>query len=91
MWEKLKKFVMNMITEHDNKTVCPVKTSGVLGVLALFVLTGYHEYKKIHVTEQDFSISLSIALAATGAGVGVKRSSEHDGDDDGPKETGGAQ
>lgn len=76
MFDKIKGWIHNMLTEVDNKTVCPVRVTAMGGTLYSFVCHGYATFiQHAPFDMQAFSLGLSAILGTLGLALGVKKDS----------------
>ena len=78
MFAKIKKFLLDLFTENDGKSVCPVRTMSILLTVPTIIMFIVGFALKIHSGNFDghdlatsFSI-LSAGIAASAAGIAAK-------------------
>lgn len=80
MWDKIKKFFHDLITEPDNAIVCPVRVMAILGFLYSL---GTHAWtvfaQHVAFDLQSFSTAYGIMMATLGAALKIKSDSKPDG------------
>jgi hypothetical protein len=76
MIDKLRKWVNDICTEPNDKTICPIRIVGIIGTLQGLVMQGYDVFiQHAHIDLQAFGIGLGATLAALGAALGFKKDS----------------
>ncbi len=76
MLEKIKTWVHNIMTETDNKTICPVRVTAMGGTLYSFGCHAYATFwQHVPFDMQQFSLGLSAILGTLGLALGLKKDS----------------
>lgn len=69
----MKKYFMDLLTETDNKTFCPVRLVAVLGSLQYLALAAAH-YVQHHIFDpQGYAIGFGALLGGVGVALGLKK------------------
>jgi hypothetical protein len=69
------KFLMHIVTEPDNSTVCPVRVIALLGCLEYLGVTLAHYIQHALFDPQGFSVGFGALIAGTGVALGLKKDS----------------
>jgi hypothetical protein len=73
MLEKLKKWLSDVFTEPDNKTICPVRIIAIIGALQYLGL-GVAHYVQHHIFDaQNFAVGFGTLLGGIGVALGLKK------------------
>lgn len=70
---KLPKFVMNILTEPDNSTFCPVRIIALVGCFQYLGLTMAHYLQHAAFDAQAFAIGFAAIIGGVGAALGMKK------------------
>ena len=69
----MKKFFMDIFTEPDNKTICPVRIIAILGGLHYLGLADAHYLQHGIFDAQSFAIGFGTLLGGLGVALGLKK------------------
>lgn len=69
----MKKFVMQIFTEPDNQTFCPVRCLAVVGSLQYLGMTLAHYIQHAIFAPQDFAIGFGALVGGVGVALGIKK------------------
>jgi hypothetical protein len=79
MLAKLKKWINDIFTEPDGKTMCPVRLLAIGGFLYALITHGWTIYAQHAAFDlQNFGTSFGIMLATLGASLGLKTDAKVD-------------
>lgn len=69
----MRKFLMDIITEPDNHTICPVRIAAIAGILQYQGLAIAH-YAQHHIFDaQPYALGFSAILGGAGLALGLKK------------------
>lgn len=75
--KKLKKWVLDLFTEPDNSTICPVRILSILGFIWALAMNGWSVLVLKAVFDiTAFGTSYGVMLAALGLALGMKTDSK---------------
>ena len=69
------KFLLDIITEPDNKTFCPVRVLAIAGVIEYLAIEAFNYYHHATFDPQAFALGFSALIAGTGIALGIKKDS----------------
>ena len=76
MFEKIKGWIHNMLSETDNKTICPVRVIAVFGRIQGLAMQAWDFFVNHAAYDlEKFGIGLGAVLATAGAALAVKKDS----------------
>lgn len=74
MFDKIKTYIHNMLSETDNKTICPIRVTALGGTTYSFICHGYATFvQHVPFDMQTFSVGLSAILGTLGIALGFKK------------------
>jgi hypothetical protein len=76
MVEKLKAAVWQIVTEPNNKTVCPVRLMSIFGFAQFSAMAWFHLHKSGMFDVQAYALSYGALLGGIGAALGLKKDSQ---------------
>jgi hypothetical protein len=74
----IKQKLFELITEPDNKTVCPARIMGILGGLQFLALAGWHFAASKTFDPQAYAIGFAAYLSGLGVALGLKKDTPKD-------------
>jgi hypothetical protein len=73
----IKKQLRDILTEPDNKTICPVRVIGILGSLQGLGMSAYDVViQHQHFDLQAFGLGMGATVAALGVALGIKKDTQ---------------
>jgi len=69
-------WIQNIITEPDNKTVCPVRIVAIVGIIQYLGLTMAHYLQHALFDAQSFAIGFAAIIGGVGAALGLKKDTQ---------------
>jgi len=75
----MKKFLLNLVTEPDNQTACPIRVLAILGVLQYLGLAAAHYFQHAVFDAQGFAMGFGTILGGAGVALGLKKDSSING------------
>lgn len=69
----MKKWLTDMFTEPDNKTICPVRIIAILGSLQYLGMAGANYYQHHIFDAQNYAIGFGALLGGIGVALGLKK------------------
>jgi hypothetical protein len=73
---QLPKFLMNILTEPDNSTFCPVRIVAIVGIIQYLGLTMAHYLQHAMFDAQSFAIGFAAIIGGVGAALGLKKDAQ---------------
>jgi hypothetical protein len=70
---QIPKFVMNILTEPDNSTFCPVRIVAIVGIIQYLGLTMAHYLQHASFEAQPFAVGFAAIIGGVGAALGMKK------------------
>jgi hypothetical protein len=78
--------ILDLITERDNNTLCPIRVVALIGALEFLAIIGYNALEQHVTTLTELATGLGVLIGAISAAVtGKARWSESKGNDDATK------
>jgi hypothetical protein len=74
----VKKFFLNILTEPDNHTFCPVRILSILGVLQYLTTSGFHYVQHAIFDPQAFAVGFGAIIGSVGVALGLKKDTPTD-------------
>lgn len=72
----MKKFFLNIFTEPDNQTFCPVRLLAVAGSVQYLALSITHYVQHAVFVPQDFAVGFAALLSGVGVALGIKKDTQ---------------
>jgi spore maturation protein SpmB len=69
----MKTRLLQLITEPDNKTLCPVRILAIAGVLEFLTLAVFNFVKSGALDLQAFAVGFAAIIGGVGAALGLKK------------------
>lgn len=69
----MKKYFLDLITEPDNKTFCPVRALAILGSLQYLGLAIAHYVQHAVFDPQGYAVGFGALLGGVGVALGLKK------------------
>lgn len=74
----MKNALLQLITEPDNKTVCPVRILSIVGVLQYFTLAALHYAQHGIFDAQNYALGFGALIGGVGVALGLKKDTKSD-------------
>lgn len=74
-YERFKRGVWEVVTEPDNKTVCPVRLMAIAGFVQFSVMAGYNMHHTHVFDVQAHALAYAALIGGIGAALGLKKDS----------------
>jgi hypothetical protein len=71
----IKKFFLQVFTEPDNKTFCPVRILAIAGIVEFLALSVHTFYRTSAFDMQAFGLGFAALIGGVGAALGLKKDS----------------
>lgn len=75
----MKQFLVQLVTEPNNKTFCPVRILAIAGGIQYLALSGIHFAKQSVFDPQAFAIGFAALITGMGVALGTKKDTPVDG------------
>lgn len=75
MIETIKKWISDLVTEPDNKTVCPIRIAAIFSLLHFHGLVTADYIQHHNFNAQSYAIGVGTLIGAVGVALGVKKDS----------------
>ena len=76
----VRKGVLEVITEPNNKTICPVRLMAIAGFVQFSFMAGW-QFRHTHIFDvQAHALAFAALLGGIGAALGLKKDTPNDGD-----------
>ena len=69
----MRKFFLQIFTEPDNKTFCPVRILAIGGIVQYLALTTHHFLRNNVFDYQGFGLGFAAIIGGVGAALGLKK------------------
>jgi hypothetical protein len=73
----MRKVLMDIVTEPDNHTVCPVRIASIFGIVQFQVLAIVHYMHSHEWNAQAYGAGFAALLGAAGIALALKKDSPH--------------
>lgn len=74
----MKKWLMDLVTEPDNKTICPVRIVALLGSVQYLITAGANYIQHSVFDAQNYAIGFGALLGGIGVALGLKKDTKAD-------------
>ena len=74
----MKKFWLNILTEPNNSTFCPVRILSILGVLQYLFMNAFHYVQHAIFDPQAFAVGFGAIIGSVGVALGLKKDTPAD-------------
>jgi hypothetical protein len=70
---------LELITETNNKTLCPVRILSILGVLEYIIIAAFNYKQHATFDLQGFGVGFATLIGGIGVALGLKKDTPKDG------------
>ena len=75
----MKKFFLNLVTEPNNKTFCPVRLIAIAGAVQYLAMGFLHLFRNAAFDPQSYGVGFAALLSGIGVALGLKKDSPTEG------------
>jgi len=70
------KFLLDIVTEPDNQTFCPIRVIALIGFIQFFALAAWNYHQHGVFDPQSYALGFSAMIAGAGIALGMKKNSK---------------